>query len=137
MSLLEISTAIEDRLAALWNKCPVRGLNAPNRSTSPAGEPYLQVEYPASLTRQISIGAPGANTYRTEGGFVLVLAVERGTGLKAWLAWTRELVGLFRSQTFDGLRCFEPAEPSIDGSNASGEWFELSVAVPYEFDFLA
>lgn len=137
MSLLEISAAVEARLAAQWDKCPVRGLNSPNRKTPAEGGPYLQIEYPVSVTDQISNGTPGRNTKRIEGAFVLVLAVERGTGFRPWLEWTKELATLFRGETFDGLRCFEPAEPSGAGSNGDGAWFEMSFAVPYEFDFFA
>ncbi len=137
MSLLAISAAVEARLAAHWDQCPVRGLNDPDAETPDDGQPYLQVEYPATRTAQITFGAPGANTFRIEGGFVLVLKVQRGSGTKRWLVWMAELATVFRAVSFDGVRCFEPAEPFPDGSNRVGGWFELSVAVPYEFDFLA
>lgn len=137
MSLRAISSAVEARLAALWTKCPVEPFNSLKGDTDGTGAPYLTIQFPASTSEQISMGAPGANVWRTEGAFLLILNGPRGDGLDEALAWVDELAAIFRGQVFDGLRCFAPSQPVLDDRNDDGIWFSLSFGVPYEFDFFA
>lgn len=129
-----VDTAVKARLAAHWDKCGV----VPDLNTNqklPAA-PFLTVVYPVVNADQMSIGAPGANIWRETGVFLLVLHVERGKGAAAWLGWTRELASLFRGKSFDGVQTFAPTSAPLDNDNESGNFYQLSVAVPYQYDLI-
>ncbi len=137
MALSVVCAAVEARLAAHWTRCPVRGLNARDAEPPADNSPFIEVQYPVSTSEQISTGAPGANVWRDEGAFRILLTVESGAGVKQALAWIDELAALFRGKVFDGVRTFAPSQPVLDDRNRAGGWFTLSFAVAYEHDFLA
>lgn len=137
MSLAAISAAVAARLTAQWSRCPVRGLNERDGDTPADNSPHLKVQYPVSRREQISMGAPGANVWRTEGAIRFVLNIRSGDGIDQGLAWIEELSGLFQGVVFGGVRTFAPSLPVIDDGNDDGLWFTLSFAVPFEFDDFA
>ncbi|WP_342152320.1 phage tail terminator-like protein [Methylorubrum sp. SB2] len=141
MALSAVSAAVEGRLKA-WSgaqpgRPPVRGLNTQDAETPADNSAYLEVHYPVSTSEQISMGAPGANVWRDEGAFRVLLNVESGSGVVGALALVDEIAALFRGKNFDGVRCFAPSQPVIDDRNDAGGWFTLSFAVPYEHDIIA
>jgi len=128
-----VVNAVAARLAANWNKVPLVGVNL-NESAPADGSPFIVVQYPIANEEQISVGSPGANIWREEGVFRLVIHAERGGGVAQGLQWADELRTLFRGKHFDGVETFAPSPPAIDDSNDIGNYFQLSVAVPYQFD---
>ena len=136
MGLAAVHAAVSARLEVGWHRCPVVPLNAAQSETPANGSAFLAVQYPVLRQDQISTGAPGSNVFRTEGVLRLVLNVESGAGLNDALAWSDELVALFRAKQFDGVRTFAPSPPAIDDRNRSGNYFTCAVAVPFEFDEL-
>src|SRR5712691_1281738 len=95
-----VVTAVEARLAANFTHCPVIGLNL--QGTVDDGGPFLTVQYPVANGQQKSIGSPGANVYREDGAFRLVLNIQRGQGVNQGMAWADELAALFRGKKFGG-----------------------------------
>jgi hypothetical protein len=134
MAHSDVVTAVQARLAAGWSHCPVQAdLNTGDRL--PAA-PFLTVLYPLSNAVQMSVGAPGANIWREEGVFLLVLEVERGRGTSDYQPWADELAALFRGKNFDGVQTFAPTSSPLGDDNEDGNFFKLSVAVPYQFDLI-
>jgi hypothetical protein len=129
--------AVEARLAAGWQHadvCPIYGINLEGEAPAGATQ-FLQVSYPLSTNAQISIGAPGNNLFREEGGFRLALNAERGEGIATALVWIEELADLFRGKVFDGVRTYAPTSPALDDRNDEGNYYVLSISVPYEADY--
>ena len=135
MALKLVVDAVEARLAAGWSRCPVVSVNL-NKKPPPDGSAHLVVQYPAASSRPISIGAPGANIYREEGAFRILVNMPKGDGQEQGLQWADELAALFRGRRFGGVETFAPSSPALDDRNDAGNFFQLSIAVPYEADVI-
>ncbi|CAH1670757.1 MULTISPECIES: phage tail terminator-like protein [unclassified Chelatococcus] len=128
-----VVNAVEARLAALWSRCPVFGIN--QEATAPDdASPYLAVQYPVANRDQITIGAPGNNVFREEGAFRFVLHTERGAGPAKALAWADELALIFQAKQFGGVTTWAPSPPTLDERNYDGNYCVVSFAVPYFAD---
>lgn len=136
MASKPVVDAVKARLAADWSGCPVFGPNERSERPDDASS-FIDLEFPVAISQQITIGSPGSNTYREEGVFRLIIAAQRGAGADEGLTWAEQLGDLFRAKEFDGIRTFAPNPPVIDDRNDNGGYFLLSVAVPYQRDFLA
>jgi hypothetical protein len=124
--------AVEARLAAGFTACPIFVEN--DASETPAdGSAFGVLQFPYSRSEQASIGDPGGNWYREEGGFRIVLAVERGAGTLIGRQWLEEVASLFRGKSFDGVRTYAPGSASTDDNSEDGVFFRLSIAIPYDF----
>lgn len=130
----KVKAAIEARIRAGWTRCP---LVTPNtKGTTPKdGSPYLEVSYPISRNRTISVGAPGNNVIRESGTMRLVLYVARGAGTEEGEIWLEELGALFLNKEFDGVRTWEPSTPVFDDRNDLANYYGLSSSVEYQADF--
>ena len=135
MSLKLVVDAVEARLSASFSKCPVYGVNKQGE-TPDNGGPFVQVSYPVANGEQLTVGVPGANSYRETGAFRLEVNARRGKGVADGLAWADELAALFRGREFGGVQTFAPSSPSIDDRNDAGNYFKLSIAIPYQADIL-
>lgn len=135
MAHADVVAAVHSRLAASWSRCPVLADVNLAAGEVPA-PPFLTMLFPLANSEQMSVGAPGANIWREEGVFQIVLKIQRGTGLAGWLQWGDELAALFRGKNFDGIQTFAPTTATFDDDNEDGQYFELSVAVPYQFDLI-
>jgi hypothetical protein len=136
MARKAVIDAVEARLAANWTLCPVIGVNT-TAQTPADGSAFLTVQYPVANEEQASIGAPGSNIFREEGGIRFVLNVERGAGLSTGLQWADALASLFRGAVFSGVRVTGLSSPAIDDRNDDGLFFQLSLVVLYEHDITA
>jgi hypothetical protein len=135
MASTAVMAAVEARLAAVWTYTPIYTPNS-GRLVPDDNSAFLAVEYPAATEEQISIGAPGANTWREEGGFRLALAIPAGVGLGAWPERVDELRAAFRGAEFGGVRTYQASPPAEDGETDNGAYYVLSIAVAYEFDII-
>lgn len=143
MPLAAVVSTIEGHLAANWTRCEVRGFTDNSGETPDDGAAFLVVQYPFSQTEQITVGAPGANVFREEGGVRLVLNMPRDPDSRAdALTWTDELAALFRGRHFPasgamlGLTTHAPSSPVFDDASDDGNYLLLSVIVPYQADVL-
>lgn len=143
MPLQQVVAAVEARLADGWTHCPVRGFDDDNGEPPADASAFLVVQYPVSMSDQITIGAPGSNVFREEGAFRLVLAMPRTIeGRLLALVWTDELARLFRGKQFGasadfmGVTTHAPTSPAIEDDTDNGNYLLLSIAVPYQADLL-
>lgn len=133
MADVQVTVAVEARLGETWDGIPVFGVNS-NKGRPPSdGSPFLMVQYPVVTDRRrMAVNAP---IYREEGGFRLVLNETRGIGLQQGMERSKRLDDLFRDQKFAGVTCQVPSSPLIDDDNEDGNYFQLSMVVPYTFNF--
>lgn len=130
-----VVNAVEGRLSANWSRCPINGMIHKDERTDESAS-FLEVQYPVSNEEQITVGAPGANVYREEGAFRLVLMMNRSEAPSTMLQWADELRALYRGKEFDGVQTFAPSPPAINDSNDNGSFYILAIAVPYQFDII-
>ena len=135
MARKAVVDAVEARLAANWLTTPIIGLNTAQGDAPSDGSAFIRVEYPVADDRQLTFGAPGDNWWREEGAFRIIINAERASGVATGLAWAETLAALFLGKDF-GVQTFAPGSPAIDERNDQGNYYQLSFAVPYQFDFL-
>lgn len=136
MAHSNVVAAFRDRLQSEWThaaECSI--LTDLNVGDLPA-RPFLQIMFPVANAWQMTVGAPGANIWREEGGCLIVLNVERNAGADEWLPWMDEIAAIFRGKVFDGVRTDAPTSAAYEDDNEEGNSFELRVAVPYEYDII-
>ncbi|MFA7279814.1 MAG: hypothetical protein WC100_06940 [Sterolibacterium sp.] len=97
---------------------------------------YITVTYPYAKEDQISVGAPGNNLYRVDGGFVVTLHVPRGEPLAEHMQSLDDLRAELRGKTFaDGMMRTYGIDPVFINDNSDNEsYMELTFAVPYQYD---
>lgn len=143
MPLAAVVSAVEGRLAELWSRCPVRGFADDGGDAPSDGGAFLVVQYPFASSDQVTIGAPGNNMFREDGGFRLLLNMPRDVNGRAdALVWADELAALFRGCHFAadgvaGITTLSPSSPVIDDSTDDGGYLVLAIAVPYLANFFA
>lgn len=128
-----VDTAVRARLAANFTACEIR----PEGSLEGAddGAAFLVVQFPYSNNRQATVGDPGNNHFREEGGVRFVLSVPRNRqAIATGRQWAEEINTVFRGKRFDGVLTFAPTSPVTDDSNELGGFYRLTWAVPYQFD---
>lgn len=135
MARKAVVDAVNSRLAANWSATPVFGLGVEGDPPTD-GSAFVMVQYPVAGERQMSMGAPGANVWREEGAFRLVLNEPRGQGIDTLLTRADALAAIFRGQLFAGVQCFEASGPTVDDRNESGNYIQASVAVAYQHDLI-
>lgn len=136
MASLAVRSAVESRIRDNFVRCP---LHAPNSvlELPSDGSPILELQFPLSNEDILSIGDPLNRLYREEGAIRLVLCAKVGTGSDEALAWIDELRDLFRGQEFGGVVTLAPSPPVEANDNESGNYYRLSVAIPYYFDLVS
>lgn len=133
MASKPVVDAVEARAAAGWDKCPIFGINT-NADPPTDGSPFLVFQYLLPESRQLTVGAPGANVWREEGVIRIAIHARRGEGAAKALEWADELAALFRGKDFGGVQTFAPS-PASDGF-VEGNYYVTAIAVPYQFDFV-
>jgi hypothetical protein len=131
MAAKAVVDAVLARMQAQWTACPVVPENAQGDTPADASA-FIVVQFPVSSTERWSIGD---RQYREEGGFRLVINVERGGGIDKLMEWGDQLAAIFRYRSFDGVECWTPTSPFTDDRSDEGNYFTGSVVVPYVFDF--
>ncbi len=118
------------------NGIPVFNLN--EQATPPAdGSAFLDVQYPTASETHVGLAGIGNRTFRETGTIRFVLSIPRGQGVELGLDWVDQLRALFRAAQFGGVTAHSPYPPFIDNSNDNGNYFVLSVVLPYHYDFNA
>lgn len=128
----DLVTAVEARLEAEWTLCPIISINDAEATLPENGLPWVALQYPVADTRRAAVNQ---RVYLEEGVIRFVLHMERGEGIARPLQWANQLAGLFRDRQFDGVRTKVPASPFVDDTNDTGNYFVVSVVVPYTFEF--
>ncbi|GIQ73190.1 hypothetical protein [Bradyrhizobium sp. RD5-C2] len=137
MARQAVIDAVKARLGDVFNGCPVLDQDAAAQGLAD-GSMYLVLQFPVANERQITIGAPGANVWREEGAFRLVLSVRTGDPLAPATMLIDQARAIFRGKQFSGVTTYAPS-PAVQGDPqfVGGTRVELSSAVPYQSDFFA
>lgn len=133
MASAAVMAAVRARLDSNWTRCPVEYPNEAMQ-TPADGSPFLAVQFPVASEERISMGAPGANVHREEGGIRFVLAIPRGAGVGEWTPWIDEMRSLFRSKRFDNVVTYAASPAVLDDRSDDGNYWALSCSIPYTFD---
>lgn len=136
MASKSVVDAVNARLLANWTATPIIGVNMQGEPPDDAG-PFLTVQYPAANSQHIGMAGVGNRVYREEGIIRLVLSVQRGLGINQGLTWCDQLIALFISQQFGIVTARVPNPPIQHDDNDRGDYYVLSVTVPYYADFFA
>lgn len=130
-----VQTAVNTRLAS-WSLIGTWPAVTPNElaASSPA-QKFLLVEYPASFEERLDIGQDATAQYREEGGIRLSLHLLDLAGLSDANTAAESLRDLFRDTEFDGVVTFEASGPAFDKDNKRGAFYQVPVAVPYQYDY--
>ncbi len=131
MARQAVINAVEGRLKEEWSASPINGMVHKDERLDESAS-FLTVQYPVANTTRLSVGD---RLYREEGGIRLVLQMNRQEDPVLMMKWADDLADLFRDQTFDGVRCLQPTSPFIDDSNDEGNFYALSIVVPYTHDY--
>ena len=137
--------AMQARFKASFNAAPVEYQNEdpPQLPWPPASTPYVYFEVIEAKTVMRGVGLPGNKTWLTAGHIFIHVFVVKGYGLTAHLALAGEAGEIFRAATFyngePGAKvvCFAPSVQGGDSSSDDGNWFGVTVAIPFEFYFIA
>jgi hypothetical protein len=73
--------------------------------------------------------------YFEEGAARFVLNVRRSVEMDAALGLADDLAGIFRDRKFYDIETFTPSPPIVNDVTNDGNWFSLSVIVPYRYQF--
>lgn len=130
-----VAAAVTARLAG-FTTCPVYEVNLQMEPPLDGG-PFVQVQFPFGDETQATIGAPGSNVFREEGGVRFVISVPTGVGTSQALAIAEELRSLFRNHRNGAFRCHAAAPVTVDDTNDVPGRFLASFVVPYEFDLIS
>lgn len=140
MALQAVIDAVSARLGSPWvsaDSTSLQVLGPNDLSQVPTdGTPFLTIQYPLSIPAdQKSIGSPGNNLWRESGAIRFVISSTANQGVQQANNWCGEIATLFRGKQFDGVNTWGPSSPLMDNSNSNGNYFLLTFAVPYYFDF--
>jgi hypothetical protein len=138
--------AMQTRFRGAFAAAPVEYQNEdpPQNRWPPApGKPWVYFEVIQGQTALRGIGLPGNQTWLTTGHIVIHVFVPKGFGLIDHLAIAGQAGDVFRAATFysdePGAKvvCFGPSVQGGDSSSDDGNWFGVTVAIPFDFYFIA
>ena len=70
-----------------------------------------------------------------EGAARLVLNVRRTAEMETALGIADDIASIFRDRKFHSVQTFTPSPPIVNDTSNDGNWFSLSVIVPYRYQF--
>ncbi len=92
---------------------------------------FVMIQYPVVNGSKPVLG----RHYFEEGAARLVLNVRRSLEMADALGMADDLAGVFRDHKFHGIETFTPSPPIVNDTSNDGNWFVLSVIVPYRYQF--
>ena len=148
MSSKYVRDAVDAYLAANWALTRIVDVDNLFNTLEVSGDPleeWVTVGYDEAVESQASIGSPGSQRWREEGGIGFVAFVPSGSGTDRALTLAEALRNLFRGKRIDDgaggpaitFRSVDPPNtvlPSaVDAS--SGAWYGFAVSATYYCDF--
>lgn len=131
--------ALNAAIAAAWTHTPIRWPGSPSDPPRD-NSPFISVTYPVGIEYQASMGAPGFNRWRNEGGVRIALALpsslELNNSAQPWLTRIDALRAALRGKLFGTVHTFEAGPPIIDEGSDVGGYFVVSFAVAYMADVI-
>lgn len=136
MAQAAVVTAVEAYLTTSFNSIPVRYPNDVDAEAPPDASHFIEVQFPLANNRHVGMAQVGNRTFREEGIIRIILMATRGSGLNAALATCDLLMAYFLAKQFGGVTTRTPNAPVTDDGNDNGNYWVLSIAVPYFYDYL-
>lgn len=132
-----VKDAFSDRLEANWDTADgiILGVNGETEPPSD-GSPFLIIQFPV-----VENSRPMLTKRRFEEGAArIVYNAPSGSGVDDPLAKAETIADAFRGDRLKigsslNVEVFEPSSPIINDNNEEGNYFELSVIVPYRYQF--
>jgi hypothetical protein len=126
-----VEAAFQARLLAYTSDSPPVIPAIVSTQPDPDHEAFLVVQYPVVNGVKPVI----SRHYCEEGAARLVLNVRRSQEMATALSWADALASIFRDKKFDDVQTFTPSGPMVNDTSNDGNWFSLSVIVPYRYQF--
>jgi len=98
---------------------------------SNSDDAFIVLQYPVVNGSQPTIG----RRYFEEGAARLVVNVRRTAEMDAALSIADNLASIFRGKKFHGIETFVTSSPIVNDVSNDGNWFSLSVIIPYRYQF--
>lgn len=126
-----VDTAFKARIAANFTTIPTIGVNG--RTEPPSdGSSFVVLQYPVVNGEKPGIG----RRFFEEGALRIVINAVRAVADTDGATWAATLASLFRDKSLgSGLETFTPNGPIINDAVDLGDFVELSVIVPYRYQF--
>jgi len=105
--------------------------------------PWIYFEVIEAQTALRGVGLPGNQTWLTSGHIFIHVFVPKGYGLAEHLTLAGRAGDVFRSATFYNAEpgakvvCLGPTVQGGDSASDDGNWFSVTVAIPFDFYFIA
>jgi hypothetical protein len=134
------------RFAGAFNAAPVKYQNEdpPENPWPPSpAKPWIYFEVIQAQTTLRGVGLPGSQTWLTVGHIFIHTYVPTGFGLADHLALAGKAGDVFRAATFYNdepntkVVCYGPSVQGGGSSDDDGNSFGVTVAIPFEFYFIA
>jgi Bacteriophage related domain of unknown function len=139
--------AMRARFEAAWAATTLaqfQNEDPPATPWPPENVPWVYFEVIQTASAERGVGLPGSKLWLTTGNVFVHVFVPLGYGLPAQLALTHQAGEIFRAATFyqdstSGAKvvCGAPSEPGGASNADNGNWFGLTVSIPFEFYFIA
>jgi hypothetical protein len=136
--------AMRARFAGAFSAAPVKYQNEnPPENPWPPAKPWIYFEVIQAQTALRGVGLPGNQTWLTTGHIFIHTFVPTGYGLAAHLTLAGLAGDVFRSATFYNAEpgakvvCYGPSVQGGDSASDDGNWFGVTVSIPFEFYFIA
>jgi hypothetical protein len=126
-----VEDAIDAYLAANWSNCPIFTENQQSE-TPDDGSPFLLLQFPVSIVTRSVVDR---RYYTEEGGFRIIINVQRGEGTDTIRQWGAELAALFRDQDVGPVECKIPTEPFTGDESDQGNYFQGAMVCRYIYRF--
>lgn len=99
----------------------------------PDDDPWVFVQVRPTDATQTAIGSPGNRLFRHTGILVLTVHTKLGAGTSDATFWCDRIASTFRGITDSGVTYKTPVV-TILGADDGGQWFKMSVRVPWYAD---
>jgi len=96
-----------------------------------ATDAFIVIQYPVVNGSKPVLG----RHYFEDGAARFVLNVRRSVEMDAALGLADDLAAIFRDRKFHDIETFTPSPPIVNDVTSDGNWFSLSVIVPYRYQF--
>jgi hypothetical protein len=132
MASKAVEDAVDAYLAANWTACPIYTENQQG-SVPDDGSAFITLQFPVANVERLS---PSSRLYWEEGGFRILINVQRGAGTATIRDYGAQLATLFRDVTVGNIvHCLVPTEAFTDDQSDKGLYFTGTVVVPYTYTF--
>jgi hypothetical protein len=125
--------AIQAFLEANWTACPIFVPNVQGEAPQ-AGTAFIELQFPVADSTRMTVAK---RLYREEGGFRVLINVEKGLGSEPLRTWGETLVAMFRDVQIGPVRCLVPSEPFVDDNSGEGNFYTAAFVVPFWRSYFA